>query len=369
MRRPQKQIKAQKVKVSCINSRHQNKQNKTKAALPLISGAAAFGLTYGLAEIPFLIFEEKTDKFLHLNKNESEIINAASKKAFESAGLKKAGAKFISVPTYKDGDSFDVLEEASKLLNKAKKTEADMALIDTMLDSEPPKNALGNLIDNFGKFLDSKKGDSQFLNKVYRILYGDIDTFYDLDSFAALKAGDGAFYVPYKRTVFVPEDGCNLAAFHETGHAINDNLSKTGRFLQHAGDYSKLAAGGIIIASLLAKEQNENNEKNPVNKALNLIKNNAGKLIFLAYTPQILEEGLASYRGEKLAKNLLDEKLFKKLKTANRIALSTYIIAAGALAVSGTMAVKAKDFVSAKLNKSKKAFFTEENGSTDSTKS
>lgn len=342
-----------------------NKPNKLKALIPLMSGGLVFPLAYNLAEIPFALYEEKTDKFLRLNKNESEIINKTSEKAFEASGLKKAGVKFISVPVFEDVECFDVLSESSKIINKADKTEADKAIIDAFFDFDPPKNAFGKAIDNFGSFLSSKKDGNKFLNRLHRVLYGDDISFCDLDAFALLKSGDGAFYYPYKKTVFVPESGSNLAAFHEMGHAMNDALSKTGKFLQHIDTYSKYVAGGILLTSLLAGDEKEN-DKNPLNKAANFVKKNAGKLIFLSFAPKIVEEGLASYKGEKLAKNLLDEKLFQKLKNANKIALSTYVISALIPALCGYLAIKAKDFVSDKLNKSKKPFFAEENCSTHS---
>lgn len=68
-----------------------DKPNILKSFAPAISGGLAYVLTYNLAEIPFAIYQDKTDAFLRLNKNESQIVNNASKKAFEVSGLKKAG--------------------------------------------------------------------------------------------------------------------------------------------------------------------------------------------------------------------------------------------------------------------------------------
>lgn len=221
-------------------------------------------------------------------------------------------------------------------------------------------------MNKLGDFLKSKKGDNRFLNRLYINLFEDDAFLYDLDTFAALKAGDTAFYASYEKNVFVPDSGYNLAAFHEMGHGINYNFSKAGEILLKMGDYSKYVTGGIILTSFLAGDENENDKK-PLNKAANFVKKNAGKLILLASSPKIIEEGLASYRGEKLAKPLLDEKLFRKLKNANKIALSTYAFSALIQATCVCAAIKAKDFVSDKLNKSKKPFFAKENSGTHGT--
>lgn len=63
----------------------------------------------------------------------------------------------------------------------------------------------------------------------------------------------------------------------------------------------------LLIASFKPKKSDGQNSKNFVDKTTTFIKENAGKLVFVAHLPVLIEEALASYKGFKMAKPLLNK--------------------------------------------------------------
>ncbi|MBQ2611149.1 hypothetical protein IJF81_02015, partial [bacterium] len=85
---------------------------------------------------------------------------------------------------------------------------------------------------------------------------------------------------------------------------MNANLSKFGKILQKCRPMALLAIPVSQIALWKTKKAPGEEPKNGLDKTTTFIKNNAGKLTFLAFLPTLLEEGLASVKGNKLAKKL-----------------------------------------------------------------
>ncbi len=153
-----------------------------------------------------------------------------------------------------------------------------------------------------------------------------------------------------------------LAQFHELGHAMNYNLGKVGNFIQSCRPnmiparflkgqkiplITKLLVAATPIIGLVSifKNKKAKGEKPQgiFDKTTTFIKNNVGKLSALTFAPIILEEGLASFKGEKAVKNLINPELFKKVKFTNRLGLATYILAATATGMTTIMASKIRD--------------------------
>ena len=135
------------------------------------------------------------------------------------------------------------------------------------------------------------------------------------------------------------------AAFHEIGHAINYNKSGFWKTMQ------KLRTPGILIATALGifaavtkKSKPKDGEELSKGKQIKeKIRNNSGKLAFLAMTPMLLEEAMASIRGCKEAKKLLDPSLYKKVAKTNKVAYISYIGTALSVGLAAFGARKVKD--------------------------
>lgn len=64
--------------------------------------------------------------------------------------------------------------------------------------------------------------------------------------------------------------------------------------------------------------------------------------------PILLEEGMASYKGEKLANKLLSKDMAKIVSKGNKFTYLTYIIGALSIATTSFATVKIKDYLVAK---------------------
>lgn len=160
----------------------------------------------------------------------------------------------------------------------------------------------------------------------------------------SIKNGENACYLPSVKKIVTPQDGgLVLSVFHETGHAMNANMSKIGSLLQKSRSLSALAVPILLIALIKDKKQEGEEPKGKLDKAGDFVKNNAGKLAFLSFMPTVIEEGLASFKGNKMAKELLDPSLAKKVAKTNALGFATYVIGAAAAGLGVYCASKIRD--------------------------
>ncbi len=161
-----------------------------------------------------------------------------------------------------------------------------------------------------------------------------------------VKNGENAFYAFKSKKIVLPEGKqLALASFHEAGHAVNHTISKIGKILQKSRPLQKLAIPIALIALWKTKKAPGEEPKNGVDKATTFVKNNAGKLTFAAFLPTLLEEGLASFRGNKFAKQLLTPDLAKKVAKTNAFGFATYLAMAALSSLGIAAAVKVKDSI------------------------
>lgn len=164
--------------------------------------------------------------------------------------------------------------------------------------------------------------------------------------------GKNAAYAPNVKKVLIP-DKLALSGFHEIGHALNANSSKIGKVLQKCRGMSLLAAP-ILLISMFTKtkvsEVGQDKDASTLEKTTGFIKKNAGKLTFATFLPTLIEEGMATMKGNKLAKEALKDmpELLKKVKKTNLLGYSTYLAMAVLTAVGATAAVKVKDSIQEK---------------------
>lgn len=137
--------------------------------------------------------------------------------------------------------------------------------------------------------------------------------------------GNNAAYADGIKKVLI-SDKLLVSGFHELGHAMNANLGGIGKVLQKSRQLSLLTIPVMIIALIKNKKQNGEKPQGFWDKLTTFVKDNAGKLTFLALLPKVAEEGLATLRGNKFAKQLLSPELFKKVAKTNAIGFSTYLV-------------------------------------------
>ena len=124
---------------------------------------------------------------------------------------------------------------------------------------------------------------------------------------------------------------------------MNKNLSKCANML---GKFRLMPIlGGLMVTLSLLKDKKRDDEK-PLgffDKTAIFIKNNVGKLVFASYIPMLAEEGLASIRGQKVAKKLLSPDVYKNVVKGNALGFSTYLLVAISASLGATFATKVRD--------------------------
>lgn len=153
-------------------------------------------------------------------------------------------------------------------------------------------------------------------------------------------------------TILMPEKSLSSLAFHEIGHAMNYNLSKASKALYYTARFLPQLAPLIALYGIFTtKSQNEDGkELTKTQKVNNFIRNNAGKLAFGTMVPQLIEEGLATIKGQKLANKLLSPELAKTVLKGNATCYLTYLLSAIGIGVATWGAVKIKDKLVEKQN-------------------
>ena len=153
-----------------------------------------------------------------------------------------------------------------------------------------------------------------------------------------------------KNTILMHVKDLSGAAFHEIGHALNYNFSKFGKALQIMRTPLTILASCIALYGAFTNNSKpeEGKELNKKQKIKNFIRNNAGKLSFAAMLPILLEEGMATFKGQKLANQLLSKDMAKIVSKSNKIGGLTYILNALVLGAGAFATVKIKDHIVAK---------------------
>ena len=225
--------------------------------------------------------------------------------------------------------------------------------------------AVNNVIKSTGldkKGLEIIKITSKNLNKTIDALVKEISKrktniiqIQDLvNACASVVTNDTAYYLKKINKIVMPEKGLDLVAFHEIGHAMNYvGGNKIIKALEASTGLACLAAPIAMIALFKNKKSQDEKPKNKIDAIGDFIKNNAGKLSFAIYTPMLIEEGLASIRGAKAAKQFLSPELLKNVNRMNMLGFMSYLTFAVGSSVGLTLGVKLKDKIARMENKDK----------------
>ena len=164
---------------------------------------------------------------------------------------------------------------------------------------------------------------------------------------AALKTiseGNNACFHPGSNNVFVNKDTMGFSAFHEMGHAVNANSKGALKTLSTGRHFAAFAVPFLLAAALIKKRKPESSdEPRSTQRRKNFLKDNIGLITFGCMLPTVVEEGLASINGAKLAKKVLNPQELKKLNITNAKAWSTYLLGATLVSICAQLAVKVKD--------------------------
>ena len=170
-----------------------------------------------------------------------------------------------------------------------------------------------------------------------------------------LTEGKNAFFEGKLNKIFMPKNGgMELAQFHEIGHALNYNMSKVGKFLQKAIFFTPMLATVALFTALFKNKKAEGEKPTGWwDKTTTFVKNHAGKLAVAGMLPLVIEEAMATYKGEKFASKIPElGGLMKKIKASNRWGLATYVALTAAMGLGVMLAGKVRDaIIQPKANK------------------
>lgn len=196
-------------------------------------------------------------------------------------------------------------------------------------------------VENIIKTEVKNKPIARFLPKIFKDIIIKINT--DM-----LTSGKNACYTMASKKIIIPtQKELSWAVFHEMGHAMNANFSKIGRLLQKSRCATLLVIPILLTALLKNKKQEGVKTEGVFDKTTTFVKENAGKLTFAAFAPMLIEEGMASIKGNGIAKKLLNPELAKKVAKGNKIAYLTYLGTALAISIGVYFAKKVRDKVAA----------------------
>lgn len=146
------------------------------------------------------------------------------------------------------------------------------------------------------------------------------------------------------------------------GHALSAD-STFVKTLQKVTPVAMMIPGLVLTAALLNKRK-AGDESQPTDgkfqKLKDAVKKNAGKLTALAFVPMLAEEGIASLKGGKIAKNLfkdgkLSKELLNKVRLTNASNFAGYILLAAGAVLGTKLAIKVKDNLQAKYEAKQEA--------------
>ena len=148
--------------------------------------------------------------------------------------------------------------------------------------------------------------------------------------------GKQASFSPTNNKLVINMEKRAESAFHEMGHALNYNTKGLGRLLQKTRGLDVIWVLTFLVALFRKKKQDGEKSETVIGKGLDFIKDNCIAITAVCQLPKLLEEGLASIKGLKMAKNYLDKPQLEYLAKRSKAAWLTYL--AGAATTVGLVA-------------------------------
>lgn len=227
------------------------------------------------------------------------------------------------------------------LRNYSKNLTSDQVkLVNNQIDNV--LNNITNLSQKGVEFQDMK-GFEFILKKVSKISK-------KLNPTANIIEGKNALFSPILNTIQINREKLPLAAFHEMGHAFNWHNSKFWKSMQILNiGCSKLAPMLMLLPALTKKEvAADGQELTKKQKIKNGVRNASPFVAAAMMIPTLMEEGMASIRGCKWAKEVLDPAMYKKVLKTNTAGFASYAITALSMALATFATKKVKDHLDEK---------------------
>lgn len=283
----------------------QNVSYKKPSILACTGGIIAGGIAADIVQTPFVLASkkifEKMKSMSDLSEDEFKSVLKGTCQSMKKSGLKDKNVKILRATLNNlDKISEAVDQEASKITKFI-----------------PLPNKIKTKINNILSFA----------------LYYNV------------RKGDNAFSLSKTNKIIIPEKKLSLSVFHEMGHMANKHFSIIGKILQKSKKLPILALPIALIALFKTKKAPNEKTSGVIDKSTNFIKNNAGKLTLFSFLPMLVEEAMASVKGNKFAKQVLNPALTKKVAKLNKIAYSSYLIFAVSSTLAVFTAVKVKDTI------------------------
>ena len=169
--------------------------------------------------------------------------------------------------------------------------------------------------------------------------------------FETFKAGANAAFFPKANEIVVNSKNLYTTVYHEMGHAMNKNGNWFTKGLQKARAITpfgvSIFAPVFLAVGLFHKvdKTKPQEQKGAIEKTLDFVSDNAGKLTLASYIPMLAEEGLASVRGLKQAAKHLPKSTVGKLAKNYTVAWSTYAGVAAMIAGGVALGIKVANHI------------------------
>lgn len=158
--------------------------------------------------------------------------------------------------------------------------------------------------------------------------------------------GKNAFFLFKANVIAVNKDKFSMVAFHEMGHAMNRHIGVLGKIMQKSRQPFMILTSLALMTALFKRKKAEGEKpKGWFDKTTTFIKNNCGKLAFLGFAPTLIEEGMASFKAAKLAKDLLRPDKLKLMNKVNGKAWLTYAFNAVGVGLGAMVVAKVRDAI------------------------
>lgn len=303
----------------------------------VVTGGVVHQLGAGIVAEPAMMAVKSVEK--KFSPEECDALRNGVKQMVKDTGLDKKGVRIKWLNPLKPGKSVmeslkDKGEKASLFENFYRKF-ADMQYIDT-----------------------TRRGDNAFfcptdmkLPKIRSKEYNELIAQGKAD-IASKKLNEKGVYIK-KNSIILSKEYMPAAGYHEVGHAMNANLSKFGKFLQKSRGISMYAPMllGLYCAFSKNSKPNEGEQLNGRQKTKNFIRKNAPALCLVASVPMLLEEGMATAKGNKFAKKVLSPDVAQRALKSNLFAYASYLAFAVFAALGVKVARDIKDNAIAKKEK------------------
>jgi len=283
--------------------------------------------------IPKILFKKPFEKyylgkFHSVSKIDNDTFFNSAQKTFKTTGLKEKGVSIINV------DNKNVNEITENVIKEAQEKDKERR--------EKQLNKLKEYFRKRGKEYKPSKAEKKidewlkkFTDRMNRKMRKHLKE---------IAKGENACYAPDVQKVLLNKEKMGFSTFHELGHGISWHSHGFRKFNAVLGNFTPFAIPLLLAVGLLKNKKKDKQEnKGFWNKITTFIKNNCGLLAGACFVPVLIEEGLASHSGAKMAKTVLNKNMYKKLIKLQKTAYSSYIL--GTLITMGmvTLAVKLRD--------------------------